>query len=127
MDTKDFKDKNNLLNKLRESKADKYQNDSRERLKNITTKKMTTIMVGSLDNIEKKLGFLWGHNKKHYDRDQTEQEFSEIWSELRSNILDLGNEQIENIVKELETYTIHWDRYTMEFKADETGLLRREK
>lgn len=67
-----------------------------------------TIMIGSLSIFEDFFGYLWG-----YDKDE-EEEFTEeenvmfqIWSEARSKILDMGNDQIHQYKKnERYTYNI---------------------
>lgn len=56
---------------------------------------LRTLMIGSIDRIENKMGHLWGHFKED-DEDTTEEEddLYEIFMELRESILDFGNEQI---------------------------------
>ena len=56
---------------------------------------LRTLMIGSIDRIENKMGDLWGHFKEE-DEDITEQEeeMYELFMELRESILDFGNQQI---------------------------------
>lgn len=56
---------------------------------------LRTLMIGSIDRIENKMGYLWGHFKED-DEETTEEEddLYEIFMELRESILDFGNEQI---------------------------------
>lgn len=56
---------------------------------------LRTLMIGAIDRIETKLGYLWGHYKPE-DEDTTEEEdeIYEQFMDLRESILDFGNEQI---------------------------------
>jgi hypothetical protein len=56
---------------------------------------LRTLMIGSIDRIETKLGDLWGHFKSE-DEEITdeEEEIYELFMELRESILDFGNQQI---------------------------------
>jgi len=54
-----------------------------------------TLMIGSIDRIEQKLGHLWGHDKPEGDYfSDEEEEIYELFMDLRESILDFGNEQI---------------------------------
>jgi len=53
-----------------------------------------TLMIGSIERIEKSFGHLWGHDKDESEITDEEEEMYEIFMELRENILDYGNEQI---------------------------------
>lgn len=59
---------------------------------------LRTLMIGSIDRIETKMGDLWGHFKSD-DEDTTkeEDEIYELFMELRESILDFGNQQISKI------------------------------
>lgn len=56
---------------------------------------LRTLMIGSIDRIEQKMGHLWG---QHKDDDQEftkeEEDLYDLFMELRESILDFGNEQI---------------------------------
>ena len=54
-----------------------------------------TLMIGSIDRIEDKLGDLWGHFKEDDEEiTEREEELYELFMELRESILDFGNQQI---------------------------------
>ena len=56
---------------------------------------LRTLMIGSIDRIECKFGYLWGHDKDETDEfTDKENEMYDIFMELRESILDFGNEQI---------------------------------
>lgn len=91
-------------------KDEHYRQRSKDRLTNSTQKKVRTTMIGSLCSIEDHLGFLWGHNS---DEPLTEQQegFLKIYEELRTEILDKGNVHIKEVVVDLATYDVTWNRY----------------
>lgn len=94
------------------TKADQYLEMSKERLLKIGRKKIQTTMIGALSTLEKRFGFLWGQDQ---DEDLTpEQEhMKELYEEIRSEILDRGNNQMRNLEAEFVQYDIKWLRYTV--------------
>lgn len=55
---------------------------------------LRTLMIGSIDRIEKHMGHLWGIDKDEEDLTDEEREIYEEFMDLRESILDFGNEQI---------------------------------
>ncbi len=53
-----------------------------------------TLMIGAIDRIEQKFGYIWGHNKEEQELTEEDEDMYEIFMELRESILDYGNEQI---------------------------------
>lgn len=103
--------KNIMRSRAEKAEAESdYKNSSKERFKKIATQKMRTIMIGSLDAIEKGLGFLWGHDENKVLSEE-EEELKKIFEQVRHDILNLGNNQIRNVEKELEQYDVTWNRY----------------
>jgi hypothetical protein len=101
-------------------------NDShRQRLETITSKKIRTTMIGSLDVIEKTFGFLWGLDADgrdtHRELSEEELHMKSLFAEVRSKILDNGNQQISNFKAELSQYTVVWNRYTYKFEIRKDG------
>lgn len=76
---------------------------SKDRLTKIGQQKIKTTMIGALATIEEKLGYLWEHDPK----------MQNVYDEIRSEILDKGNNQIRNFEVELAQYDIIWNQYTM--------------
>ena len=75
-------------------------------------KKVETTMIGALSSIEKHFGFLWGHESQE-DLSPEEQHIKSIYDEVRSEILDKGNNQIRNLESEISQYEVKWLRYHM--------------
>lgn len=80
-----------------------FKEASKRKLKKEIEKKIQTTMIGALDSIEKKFGFLW----------EEESELYNIYQELRKEILDKGNKQIRDVGKELERYDVEWLKYSI--------------
>lgn len=85
----------------------KYSQDSKDRLSKIVKKKIQTTMIGSLSTIEEHLGFLWSGD------DEKSLEMRNIYENIRSEILDKGNNQSRNIDSELSQYEIKWLKYQL--------------
>lgn len=99
--------------------GNQFQDESRERLRKITKKKMTTVMIGALSAIEEELGFLWAHDAEQGQVLTPEQaHMRTVYDNLRSRILDLGNNQQRNFDEELNQYNVEWQRYQMKFTFD---------
>ena len=77
---------------------------SNERLERIASQKIKTTMIGAIASIEEHLGFL-------LDEEESGQDNRELFNKLRSEILDKGNQQIRNLIKEFKLYDISLRRY----------------
>jgi hypothetical protein len=104
----------NKLKTIREKidldKDKKYKEESKERLKKICSTKIKTTMIGALDSIEKKFKEFYSKDGKPTNEQLTLQR---IFDELRTEILDKGNQQIRNLDTEFEQYVVEWKRYTL--------------
>ena len=115
--------------KYKSDKASRYKEVSKDRLLKISKKKIQTTMIGALSTVEKHLGFLWGYESS--DPLTPEQEhLKELYEEVRSEILDRGNNQARNLEAEFANYDINWLKYQItlpvkelnkELKGEEDG------
>lgn len=64
------------------------------RLCEMITKRITTSFIFALSEMESNLGFLWGHGKDEDNLTENEQEYRQIYNDIRKRILDNGNNQI---------------------------------
>lgn len=80
--------------------------NSRNKLKALTKKRIQTTMIGALASIEKFFGHLWGQNKDEKDLSPQEKELDDLYEELRKEILDKGNNQIRLLNGELDNYDV---------------------
>ena len=91
-------------------KANKSKEVSKERLLKISKKKIQTTMIGALSTVEKHFGFLWGHESSE-PLSPEQEHLKEIYNEVRSEILDRGNNHARNLETEFAAYDINWLRY----------------
>ena len=96
--------------KYKIDKAKKYQDVSKDRLLKISKKKIQTTMIGALSTVEKHFGFLWGHESSE-ELTPEQEHLKEIYDEVRSEILDRGNNQARNLEAEFAQYDVNWLKY----------------
>ena len=94
---------------------DRYRDSSKKRLLNILKKKFDTTTIGTLAILEENLGDLWGHGIPYRDLTEEEAEFREVWNDIRTKILDLGNSNLRGAQSEIAQYTLSWNRYVTNF------------
>ena len=102
--------------KFKQDKEQRYKEVSKDRLLKISTKKIHTTMIGALSSLEKQFGFLWGHDQDG-EMSPEQQHMKDLYEEVRSEILDKGNNQIRNLETEFNYYDINWLRYRMVIPA----------
>ena len=86
----------------------------RDRLKKIIGTKIDTTMVYPLSQFEICFGDLWGKNKTDDELTEEEKNNRDKWEICRTKILNNGNRQKRNAYKELDMYSVIWNRYTAE-------------
>ena len=91
-------------------KSSRYKEVSKDRLLKIAKKKIQTTMIGALSTVEKQFGFLWGHESGEPLTPEQEH-VKQLFDEVRSEILDRGNNQARNLEAEFNNYEINWLRY----------------
>jgi hypothetical protein len=104
MDSKHFAYKK-LREQIKHENDEKYRANSKKRLLINVSKKFRTTMVGALAAFEKKFKHLW----EEYP------ELRQLWEEARTEVLDIGNNNLRAAEQEISEYTITWDRYRTEF------------
>ena len=68
--------------------------------------KFLTTMIYPLDQFEQDFGYIWGHGKKDSELTDEEKVNREKWLDLRDRVLDKGNQQKRNALKELAKFNI---------------------
>jgi len=91
-------------------KGNRYKEVSKDRLLKVSKKKIQTTMIGALSTVEKHFGFLWGHEDSQ-ELTPEQEHLKELYNEVRSEILDRGNNQARNLETEFAAYDINWLRY----------------
>jgi len=94
-------------------REDRFKEISKDRLYQISKKKVQTTMIGALSSVETHFGFLWGIGQDSVELTPEQEELKSIFDKVRSEILDRGNTQIRNLEAEISNYDIHWKRYSI--------------
>jgi len=68
-------------------------------------KKIQTTMIGALDVVEKRFGFLWSFEGSD-ELSAEQKQLKDIYDEARADILDKGNTQIRNLESEFSNYEV---------------------
>lgn len=104
-----------MLNKIKEARQQKYLDNCRKRLSDIAEQKMRTTFIGALAAIEDIFGELWGVDIPHNERTKEQKEYYELWQELRTEILNNGNNRCRELLNEISNHVVKWDRYNTTF------------
>ena len=88
------------------------KNYSRRQVVKQLETRFKTIMIGCLSRFEAEFGNLW--NNELEPSNSKEAYFREKWEELRSDILDHGNNQIRQGLEELSEYINSVDKYHLQ-------------
>jgi hypothetical protein len=79
----------------------------KDKLLKASKKKIQTTMIGAIYSLEQKMSFLWDSNESVEDAAY----FKNLFEELRSEILDKGNNQIRSLESEFQKYEIVYKKY----------------
>lgn len=89
--------------KNRKLEADK------EKLQQIISKSMKTIMIGAIASIEEKFGDLWNSDQLSDEH----RKLYDVFMECRKDILDKGNNQIRNCKAMMDGYTVEYSGFSI--------------
>ena len=96
--------------KKAQEKADfLYKENSKRRLLSVVDKKFQTTMIGALARFEEAFGELWGNREKELTAEQLK--FRQLWEQVRTEILNNGNNQRRAAQEEIAHYTMSWDKF----------------
>ena len=112
--------------KYKTDKTNKYKEVSKDRLLKISKKKIQTTMIGALSTVEKNFGFLWGHESGEALTPEQEH-VKQLFDEVRSEILDRGNNQARNLEAEFNNYEINWLRYQITLPVKDIATIKEEE
>ena len=112
--------------KYKTDKTNKYKEVSKDRLLKISKKKIQTTMIGALSTIEKHFRFLWGHESGQ-ELTPEQEHVKQLFDEVRSEILDRGNNQARNLEAEFNNYEINWLRYQITLPVKDIATIKEEQ
>ena len=79
------------------------------------TKDMQTIMIGELDRFERVFAYLWGSDADINTLSLKELQFRDMWQDVRTQILDFGNDKIREFKEKMINFNETGSLYTMKF------------
>ena len=104
---------------MRNSPKDKNE------LKRRMQSRVRTTMIAALAAIENsEIGKLWGQHKMNkngvYKQDPTEEEedWLDVWADVRTIILDKGQDQIKKLNSDIQDYRVAGYKYKIKFEED---------
>lgn len=65
-------------------------------------KRFQTLMIGAISRVEKSFGYLWNHGSD--PTNETQASFRQKWDNLRTELLNHGNNQIRLAINSIEDY-----------------------
>lgn len=113
-----------LANKAKISKEQRYLEASRQRLDKLISTKIRTTFIGALSSFEEAFGALWGYGKNEDELTKDELDNRNIWIEVRTKVLNNGNNQLRAAQTEIANNIVQWNRYHIDFiiKTDEEKI-----
>ena len=110
-----------MRNAAQQATQANYAEESRKRLDKIISVKMNTTFIGALSSFEKNFGFLWGQGKKDSERTDEERQLNQIWQNIRTEVLNNGNNQLRALRNELQNHSVSWNRHQLQILATPTN------
>lgn len=101
-------------NKIRSK--DIYREQSRRRLQKSVETKINTTMIGAISAMEETFGFLWGQGKPKHMLTDSELEMLALKEDLRTQILNNGNNQKRAAIAEINQYEVTWQRHHIDIE-----------
>lgn len=77
-------------------------------------KRFKTLMIGTLYRFEQSFGYLWNHGESPNTDNQIK--FRQKWEDLRTDILNHGNNQIRLALNELDRFIDHQNKYSYNYQ-----------
>lgn len=106
-----YTDKIIKLNNYEQIRIAKNKELSKKRLLEISKSKIKTTMIGAIATVEEYLGELLNFSE----------EMQDIFSNIRSAILDKGNNQARNLETEFANYDIMWHKNSFDLPVINKG------
>lgn len=98
---------------------ERFRERSKEQLINTISKKFNTATIGPLSILERYFGKLWGQGKPAHTLTDEEMAWRAVKELVRSEVLNLGNNQKRAAVAAIHEYDVSWERFTVEYRPIE--------
>lgn len=92
-----------------------HKEKSADQLSRSMDKKFRTTFIGALSAFEKAFGYLWGDLRPEEELTDEEYNYRKVWENVRTNVLNNGNNQRRAAQAELSEYTVDWNGYSVNF------------
>ena len=99
---------NNLNKVFKQQSQERYNDRSKQRLSNSVYRKFRTTFIGALAEFETAFSHLWGHKKSIDDLTDDELYYRKIWEDVRTRILNNGNNQAREAETEIPEHEVEW-------------------
>ena len=110
-----------LRKQVYEESYEKYLETSRVRLAENLEKKLQTTFIGAISAIEESVfGQLWGHGLSAEERTEEQRWWYDVWQQVRTKILNQGNNQLRAMQSELALYKVEWLRHQKTFNVSKS-------
>lgn len=106
-----------VRNNIRDNNDRRHSEHDKKKLAASIEKKFKTTMIGALSKFEKYFGYLWGYNKSSLTADELA--WKKLWDEVRTEILNNGNNQLRAAHDDILQCRIVWDGYKIKFITQE--------
>jgi hypothetical protein len=90
---------------------------SRDKLRALVSKRIRTTMIGALAAVEENLKEYWTPEDGEDATPEQERLYS-MFQQIRSVILDNGNNQIRLLEQDIDNFTVEARKYHMEFRLE---------
>jgi hypothetical protein len=108
-----------MYDAMRRKNEERIVQSSKRKLREIVEKRIRTTMIGALAEIERsEFGKMFGFGKTKLSDE--ERRWKMLWDELRTNILNQGNNQLRESMREIENFDARFKPYRTDF------IIRRE-
>lgn len=104
-----------IIELAKRSNDERFLSHSKETLKRHINTKFLTTTIGALAKFETIFGHLWGHGLPDNRLTPDQAKNKQLWEIVRTEILNLGNNQLRAAMSELEQYTIRYNKMKYEF------------
>lgn len=106
-----------LSEKIEHERQESYKISFRDK----TSKSITTMSIGTIAELEKIFGHLWGHGKRKRNLTEDETEWRAEWEILRERILNEMHRTIGKVDAELSKFNFTLKTYTF-IKGNRNGI-----
>jgi hypothetical protein len=115
---KNFQETTRLKKEFQEKSKTTFNLRSSDRLVKSIEKKFRTTFIGALSYFEEVFGGLWGDREPESTLSPQQIRNRRLWEQVRTNVLNNGNNQLRAAQSEIAEYTVEWNKHTVQLRKD---------